>query len=143
MTVFDAGGFASRPSITIVNPQDLYDPTENGYSHVVTARKFSGLAWIAGQGGEAKDGSLSPHFDQQVDQAFQNLSTALTSAGLTAERVVKLTTLPVGYDMSKHVVITRAVRRLFPDNPPAQTLVPVPRLALDGMLFEVDAIAVL
>ena len=44
---------------------------------------------------------------------------------------------------SKLGVMTQAVKRLFGDALPAQTLVPVPRLALDGMLFEVDAVAVL
>jgi enamine deaminase RidA (YjgF/YER057c/UK114 family) len=39
--------------------------------------------------------------------------------------------------------MTEAVKRTFGDALPAQTLVPVPRLALDGMLFEVDAVAVL
>ncbi len=39
--------------------------------------------------------------------------------------------------MTKHIVKT------FGKALPAQSLVPVPRLALDGMLFEVDAVAVI
>lgn len=32
---------------------------------------------------------------------------------------------------------------MWGDRPPTQTLIPVPRLAVDRMLFEVDAVAVL
>jgi enamine deaminase RidA (YjgF/YER057c/UK114 family) len=32
---------------------------------------------------------------------------------------------------------------MWGDKPPASTLIPVPRLALDGMLFEIDAFAVI
>lgn len=39
--------------------------------------------------------------------------------------------------------MTGAVADTFGGALPARTLVPVPRPALDGMLFEVDAVAVL
>jgi enamine deaminase RidA (YjgF/YER057c/UK114 family) len=45
--------------------------------------------------------------------------------------------------MGKLGVLTEAVVALFGDRLPAQTLVPVPKLAVDGMLFEVEAVAVL
>lgn len=127
----------------LVNPAGLYDPAPNGYSHAVVATGGSRIAWIAGQGGEDKNGTLSPRFSDQVEQAYANLRSALDAVGATPGQVTKITTYVVDYDESKLGVITDAVKRAFGDALPAQTLVPVPRLALDGMLFEVDAVAVL
>ncbi|MCL6417560.1 Rid family hydrolase [Aestuariirhabdus sp. Z084] len=59
------------------------------------------------------------------------------------EQVTKITTYVVDYHPDRLTTMTEHLRSLFGDTLPAQTLVPVPRLALDGMLFEVDAVAVL
>lgn len=126
----------------LVNPAGLYDPAPNGYSHAVVATGGSRIAWIAGQGGEDKNGTLSPRFSDQVEQAYANLRSALDAVGATPGQVTKITTYVVDYDESKLGVMTDAVKRAFGDALPAQTLVPVPRLALDGMIFEVDAVAV-
>lgn len=45
--------------------------------------------------------------------------------------------------MSKLGVLTKNVKEMFGQALPAQTLVPVPRLAIDPMLFEVEAIVML
>jgi enamine deaminase RidA (YjgF/YER057c/UK114 family) len=129
--------------LTIVNPQGLYDPAPNGYSHAVIASGGSRIAYIAGQGGEDSTGKLSPDFAVQVEQAYANLRTALEGIGAKPNQVVKLTTLVVDHDMSKLGVLTKNVKETFGEALPAQTLIPVPRLAVDGMLFEVEAVAVL
>ncbi|GLS41609.1 enamine deaminase RidA [Mesorhizobium tianshanense] len=129
--------------LTIVNPQGLYDPAPNGYSHAVIASGGGRIAYIAGQGGEDSTGSLSPDFSVQVGQAYANLRTALEGVGAKPNQVIKLTVFVVDHDQSKLGVLTRHVKETFGETLPAQTLVPVPRLALDGMLFEVEAVAVL
>ena len=133
----------SRIDLTIVNPPGLYDPAPNGYSHAVVAKGGNRIAYIAGQGGEDAEGRLSSDFSDQVAQAYANLRVALDAVGASPRQVTKITTYVVGYDQAMLAVMTLHVKRLFGDALPAQTLVPVPRLALDGMLFEVDAIAVL
>lgn len=133
---------AGSPALRIVNPPELYDPAPNGYSHAVVATGISRIAYIAGQGGENEDGKLSPEFADQVRKAYANLRIALGAAGAQPSQVTKLTTYVVGYDQTMLAVMTRYAKKTFGDALPAQTLVPVPRLALDGMLFEVDAIAV-
>lgn len=134
---------ANDLKLTIVNPQGLYDPAPNGYSHAVIASGGSRIAYIAGQGGEDSTGKLSPDFAAQVEQAYANLRTALEGVGAKPNQVIKLTTFVVDHDMSKLGVLTKNVKETFGEALPAQTLVPVPRLATDSMLFEVEAVVVL
>jgi enamine deaminase RidA (YjgF/YER057c/UK114 family) len=129
--------------MTIINPAGLYDPVPNGYSHAVVAEGSTRIAFIAGQGGEDRTGALSSQFKDQVRQAYTNLGLALDAIGAKPNQVVKITTHVVDYDQSLLDVMTQCVKEMFGNTLPAQTLVPVPRLALDGMLFEVDAIAML
>ncbi len=133
----------STVKLTIVNPPGLYDPVRHGYSHVVIADSASRIAYVAGQGGERRTGELSPSFANQVEQAYNNLRVALQDIGAHPYQVAKLTTYVVDYNPSLLTVMTRHIREHFGDALPAQTLVPVPRLALDGMLFEVDATVIL
>lgn len=101
------------------------------------------VAYISGQGGQDGTGALSPDFAVQVEQAYANLHAALDALGARPDQVAKLTILVVDHDMSKLEVLTRNVKKMFGEALPAQTLIPVPRLAVDGMLFEVEAMAVL
>jgi enamine deaminase RidA (YjgF/YER057c/UK114 family) len=129
--------------LTIVNPKSLYDPSPNGYSTAVIAPANARVAYISGQGGQDGTGALSPDFAVQVKQAYANLRTALDALGARPDQVAKLTVFVVDHDMSKLEVLTRNVKEMFGDALPAQTLVPVPKLAIDPMLFEVEAVVVL
>ncbi|GAA2836537.1 RidA family protein [Aminobacter aminovorans] len=129
--------------LTIVNPENLYDPTPNGYSTAVIVPTGARLAYISGQGGQDASGGLSPEFAVQVKQAYANLRSALDSLGAKPDQVAKLTVFVVDHDMSKLGVLTESVKEMFGDTLPAQTLIPVPRLAVDPMLFEVEAVVLL
>ncbi len=129
--------------LTIVNPTNLYDPSPNGYSTVVITPAEGRMAYISGQGGQDSRGALSPDFAVQVEQAYANLRTALDALGAKPDQVAKLTVFVVDHDMSKLEVLTRNVKKMFGDALPAQTLIPVPKLAIDPMLFEVEAIVIL
>lgn len=133
----------SSNRLTVINPPELYDPAPNGYSHAVVASGVAKLAFIAGQGGEDSHGDLSPDFETQVRQAYANLRTAIGAVGAQPHQVAKITTFVVDYDQSLLSVMTVIAKEFFGEALPAQTLVPVPRLALDGMLFEVNAVVVL
>lgn len=133
----------SDRKLTIVNPKTLYDPTPNGYSTAVITPPGARVAYISGQGGQDSTGALSPDFGAQVKQAYANLRAALDGLGARPDQVAKLTVFVVDHDMSKLDVLTRNVKEVFGDKLPAQTLIPVPKLAIDPMLFEVEAVVVL
>lgn len=129
--------------LALMNPGGLYDPTPNGYSHVAQVAPGTGLICVAGQGGENEQGVLQPDFRLQVRQALANLRIALTAAGAGIGDIAKLTVLVVDHSEERlHILGAELERTLGAGPKPACTLIPVPRLALDGMLFEVEALAV-
>jgi len=126
------------------NPEGLYDPSGNAYSHVAEVRADSRLLFIAGQGGEDSDGQLSPLFAEQARQALVNLELALASKGASLAQVFKLTLLIVEHSEARlRQWGAEADRAWGPHMKPTCTLIPVPRLALDGMLVEIEAVAAL
>ncbi len=130
--------------IKFINPTGLYDPSENGYTHVVIAPPGATTVYISGQGGEDEKGNLAiDNFIAQLKQAFTNLRIALAAAGASPKQVVKTTMLIVNHDEAKLQMLMPEIESMWGKQPPACTLIPVPRLALDGMLFEIEATAVI
>ena len=126
---------------TLTNPDGLHDPTGFGYSHV--AATTGDPVFIAGQYGSGPDGRVvSDDFAAQVDRAFANLATALRATGLDLHHVARLGTYVVDHDADRLAVLLQRIGDIWGDRPPAQTLIGVAALALPGMLFEVDAVAV-
>ena len=139
MTEHSAGS-----GLTLLNPSGLYDPAPNGYSHVAVLPPGARMAFIAGQGGETADGRLPALFCDQVRQALRNLCIAIESVGGTPQQIAKLTVLIVDHCEARLQVFGEELASaLGPRSKPACTLIPVPRLALDGMLFEVEAVVML
>ncbi|RBQ02550.1 RidA family protein [Pedobacter miscanthi] len=132
-----------KQTLEITNPDGIYDPRPHGYSHVASVPANSQLVYVAGQGGSRTDGILSDDFRTQVNIVFENIALALKSKNLTMANIAKLTTLVVDYDEDKHHVLIEESNKIWPDQKfPVNTLIPVQRLALNGMLIEIDAVAV-
>lgn len=126
---------------SIINPAGLHTPTGYGYSHIVSAPGEQ--VFIAGQYGSDDSGHVvSEDFADQVARAFANLRTALAAVGLGPADVVRIGTYIVGHDERKLAVLLRELDATWGTELPAQTLIGVAALALPGMLFEVDAVAV-
>ena len=128
----------------ISNPSELFDPRPYGFSHVATVPAGSKLIFVAGQGGEEnKEGKLSADFRTQLQHSLKNIQIALKTQGVTLSSVMKITTLIVDHDQEKLKILIEEMEKMWPDKKfPVNTLIPVPKLALDGMLVEIDAIAV-
>lgn len=132
-----------KPNLEITNPAGIYDPRPHGYSHLASVPADSQLVFVAGQGGSRTDGILSNDFRAQVGIVFENIALALRSKNLTMASIAKLTTLVVDYDEAKHEILIEESNKIWPDQKfPVNTLIPVQRLALNGMLIEIDATAI-
>lgn len=125
------------------NPSTLFDPTPFGFAHATSAVGNGKYVFISGQsGGEDLAHSLSADFRTQVQFTLKNLDIVLKEHDLKPADVLKITVLIVDHDQEKLKIWTEEMHKLWTNNEfPASTLIPVPRLALDGMLIEVDAIA--
>jgi len=133
----------AAPILEITNPIGIYDPRPHGYSHLASVPADRQLVFVAGQGGSRTDGILSDDFRKQVVIVFENIALALKSKNLTMANIAKLTTLVVDYDDAKHEILIEESNKIWPDQKfPVNTLIPVQRLALNGMLIEIDATAV-
>ena len=130
------------PAVRFSNPPGLYDPTPHDYSQVAVVEAGTKLIFISGQGGDTPDGPLPPGFDDQARQALKNIVIALESVGAGVEDIVKITILIVDYDADRLAAYHAAQREVFGEHRPVGTLIPVPALALPGMLVEVEATAV-
>ena len=124
------------------NPKTM--PAPRGYTQVVETSGASRTIYLSGQLGMTTDGAFAGgpgDFRAQATQCFENLKAGLKSAGAGFEHVVKITNFFV--DMA-HLPVFFEVRDSFVNTtaPPASTAIQVGRLAREGALFEVEAVAV-
>lgn len=131
-------------SFELFNPRGLYDPSGNGYSHGARVETPARFVFLAGQGGEDPDGVLPDSFAAQARQALVNVRIALQAQGADFKDVFKLTLLIVDHSEQRLAEWVAAIDQAWGVYmKPACTLIPVPRLALDGMLVEIEAMACL
>ena len=126
-----------------LNPPTLLQP--RGYTHVVTVEGGGKMVFISGQVAVDKDGKLVGPGDlkTQIRQAASNLKLALEAAGATGVDIVKTNTYVVNYKQADYSAMREARAELFPSGePPASTLVGVTSLAVDGLMVEMEAIAI-
>ncbi|NET48477.1 MAG: RidA family protein [Merismopedia sp. SIO2A8] len=123
-----------------LNPPELANSLQYGYSQVTVAAPNAQLVHVAGQVGISDSGPND--FESQVDRSFDALLAALDVAGTSADNVVKITLLIVDHDAEKLAYLVEKRKAVFGEHPPASTLIPVPALYTPGVLFEIDAVAV-
>ena len=130
------------PSHRFHNPPTLH--ATRGYSHVVETRSPSRTIYVAGQLGRTVDGKFAGapgDFRAQAVQAFENLKLALGAADADFEHVVKVTAYFIDIsDIATYLEVRN--RYVNTKAPPASTAIQIARLAHEGALFEIEAIAV-
>ena len=123
-----------------INPGTMQSP--DGYTHVVEVTSGRPV-YISGQVALDRDGKLAGgDIRSQTRQVFENMRAALAAAGGTLGDVVKLNTYLL--DITEMPAVREVRTEYFdPGRPPAATAVEVSRLEPDGVLIEIEAVAVL
>ncbi len=128
---------------SIITPPDLAKP--RGYSHGVKVRGGATL-YIAGQVAFDADGKVvgPGELVRQFEQALANFLRVLEVGGASPQDVVKMTVYTVdrGAYRANLKAIGRAYRAVFGHHYPAMTLVEVKSLYDEGILVEIEGIAV-
>lgn len=130
---------------SFTNPEGL-PKWPNAFSQIVTVSN-SGMTtiYLSGQVSVDRNNNLIGENDlcKQAVQAFTNLELALESAGATTKDVVKINIYIKNYKPEDAATVGDAFRSAFPfENLPASTWLGVQSLAVEGLLIEIDAIAV-
>jgi enamine deaminase RidA (YjgF/YER057c/UK114 family) len=130
---------SDQDDIRFLNPPTMAAPS--GYTHVVTVTNAR-MIYISGQVALDPAGSLvgPGDFPSQARQVFENIAAALAAVGAGFADVIKLNLYLL--DMA-HLPLLREVRDAYidPQRPPASTVVQVVRLAREGFVLEVEAVA--
>jgi enamine deaminase RidA (YjgF/YER057c/UK114 family) len=129
-------------SVELRNVPGWPDPV--GFSHVSIA-PAGRVIHLAGTGGTRPDGTLEVGLAAQTERALLNLFDELDAAGAEPEDLVRLTILVVGWteaSMPELVAGVVAAGEARPFPPVPSTLHGVQSLFYDGMLVEVDGVAI-
>jgi 2-iminobutanoate/2-iminopropanoate deaminase len=112
-------------------------PPISHYAHAVVAGDalyISGIVPVDADGRVVGDDVVA-----QVRQVFAIMAQVLAAAGATAADVVKVTVYLL--DIDDRPKINPVRQEFFGTTRPASTLVEVSRLAVDGALLEIEAVA--
>jgi enamine deaminase RidA (YjgF/YER057c/UK114 family) len=129
------------PALRFLSPSTIAAP--RGYSHVVEVTGPGRVIYIAGQLGYDASGKQGGDFAAQATLVYENIKAALEAVGGKLENVVKTNTYLT--DIRTQLPLLRPIRDKYLNTaaPPVSTTVEVSRLARDGALIEIEAVAVL
>ncbi len=94
--------------------------------------------YVSGQGARASDGRSPSAFEEQVEQALENVKAVVEADGLTLAHVVY--THVYLEDIERLPAVNGIYARYFPESPPARAVLGVAKL--DGTPIVIDAVAV-
>ena len=127
------------PAPSFRNPDSVAPPI-GAYSHIAVVPAGAQMIALAGQVGNAPDGTVPESAEAQYENALRNIVRLLESEGCTPADIVKLNSYWVQrMDLS---IVTAMRKAHFGDIRPASTMVYVAGLAAPEYLVEVEAWAV-
>lgn len=128
----------SLPAAEAIDPPQLSESPM--YAHVTRVNNNARVIYTAGQVAIDSKGHIPSGYADQIRLSLANLDACLKSAGAARKDIVKLTYYIVNYDPTDrpHIEI---LSQFLHGHRPTTTLVPVPALALRGLLFEIEAVA--
>lgn len=122
----------------LIRARGLSEPISH-YSDAVLAGRtvyVSGQAAVDGQGKLVGAGDVVA----QTRQVLENMKLALAAAGATLDDVVKVTVYLA--NCADRPKVNEVRKAYFGANRPASTLIGINEFAIEGMLVEIDAVAV-
>jgi reactive intermediate/imine deaminase len=124
-----------------VNPWTWQD--QLGFSQAWRVDGAQTVVFLSGQAPISAQGDLvgKGDFEAQTRQVFENLRSVLEQAGAGFDSIVKVTVYVT--DTSRLRDYARVKAEYIPGPQPASTAVGVASLALEGMMIELEATAVL
>ena len=128
--------------ITRINPPG--SPATKNYHHVVSVAGGRTI-YLAGQIAFDANRNIVGGNDivAQTRQALTNLKRNVEAAGASMTAVVTINTYIASYDQGQLQAIIDVIGEFFPKgHQPTNTMVGVERLAVDGLLIEIEGIAV-
>lgn len=126
-----------------INPPDLYDSVQYGFSHAARARGRTTIH-LAGQVAWNQAGHLVGAGDlvAQTRQVLANLRTVLAAADATPADILRLRTYVVAHSPEKLGPVLAAISEFYDGATPApNTFIGVEALALPDFLIEIEATA--
>lgn len=126
------------PTHTLLRALGLSEPI----SHYSDAVRAGNTVYVSGQASVDEHGRLVGRGDvvAQTRKVLDNMKLALEAAGATLDDVTKVTVYLANVDDRPRVNEVR--KEYFGANKPASTLIEISKFAIDGMLIEIEAIAV-
>jgi 2-iminobutanoate/2-iminopropanoate deaminase len=126
------------PTNTLIRAKGLAEPI----SHYSDAVRAGNTIYVSGQAAVDENGHLVGRDDviAQTRKVLDNMKLVLAAAGATLDDVTKVTVYLA--NVADRPRVNEVRKAYFKDNKPASTLIGINEFAIEGMLVEIEAVAV-
>ncbi|NOU57957.1 RidA family protein [Brevibacillus borstelensis] len=118
------------------NPENVAPPI-GSYSHLTIVPREADILVLSGQVGTDRDGNLPEGVEEQLRNALNNVTSILSSEGVTSEGILKINIWLT--EMINRDQFTAIWKEFHGGNPPSTTMAYVSALAQPKLKVEVEA----